>query len=112
MLEILDQSSWLEVKQEQLLIFPQEDLIKIDQLWLKYSNHKFGFSIQKQIWLDCGGKLGVYNWDIYNKFAHQVGWRKNGNWLSYSDIILNSELANVGCFPLFLGGYFDTVVLK
>ena len=32
---------------------------KINQLWINYSNGKFGFSIQKQIWIELGGKLGI-----------------------------------------------------
>jgi len=34
--------------------FPCFDLRTIDQLWVKYSNGRFGFSVQKRI---CGGKV-------------------------------------------------------
>jgi hypothetical protein len=51
-----------------------ETLRTIDQLWVKYSNGKFGFSIQKQIWLDCGGKLGEFNLDALLRFGDRVGW--------------------------------------
>jgi energy-coupling factor transporter ATP-binding protein EcfA2 len=37
--------------------FPSEDLWVIDLLWVQYSNGKFGFSVQKRIWLDIGGWL-------------------------------------------------------
>ncbi|NEO88405.1 MAG: hypothetical protein F6J87_29880 [Spirulina sp. SIO3F2] len=37
--------------------FPCPDLSVIDQLWLKHSQGKFGFSVQKQIWVEVGGKL-------------------------------------------------------
>ena len=67
--------------------FPKEELRTIDQLWLKYSNGKFGFSVQKEIWLKSGGKLdGSYNWETYVKLANQVGWRKRDKWLSYSEL--------------------------
>lgn len=57
--------------------FPPEDLRIIDQLWLKYSQNRFGFSVQKQIWLKHGGKLdGSYDWDTYKRLADKVGWRK------------------------------------
>jgi serine/threonine protein kinase len=37
--------------------FPCEDLRTIDQLWVKYSEGRFGFSVQKQIWLELGGSM-------------------------------------------------------
>ena len=37
--------------------FPCRDLLTIDQLWLASSGGKYGFSVQKQIWIDVGGKL-------------------------------------------------------
>lgn len=55
-----------------------ETLRTIDQLWVKYSNGKFGFSIQKQIWLDCGGKLGEFNLDALLRFGERVGWIGGG----------------------------------
>ena len=39
---------WLEVKDIQQL--PCADIRTIDQLWVKYSDGKFGFSVQKKIW--------------------------------------------------------------
>jgi hypothetical protein len=33
----------------------------INFLWHNYSNGKFGFSIQKQIWTDIGGRHEIYN---------------------------------------------------
>jgi hypothetical protein len=56
----------------------------MDQLWVKYSNGKFGFSVQKQIWLDLGGKLdGEPDWDTFKKLGDRVSWKKNDKWLSY-----------------------------
>ncbi len=46
--------------------FPCEDLLIIDQLWTKYSQGHFGFSIQKQIYENC-------NHD-YGQFCAAVGW--------------------------------------
>lgn len=69
--------------------FPTEELKMIDNLWTKHSNHKFGFSIQKQIWIKCGGKEAVYNYDIFCKFADEIGWRKEGRWLSYDELNFN-----------------------
>lgn len=46
--------------------FPCEDLRTIDKLWAKYSNGRFGFSIQKSIWQEVGQDHG--------KFYSRVGW--------------------------------------
>ncbi|WP_187329538.1 GUN4 domain-containing protein [Halomicronema hongdechloris] len=37
--------------------FPCADLQTIDGLWVTASNDRFGFSVQKQIWIEVGGKL-------------------------------------------------------
>merc|ERR1739838_983563 len=48
-----EKEGWLRV--EDMDDFPCQDLGTIDQLWLKYSNGKFGFSLQKQIYHGLGG---------------------------------------------------------
>ncbi|MGB5769520.1 MAG: GUN4 domain-containing protein [Crocosphaera sp.] len=65
--------------------FPCDDLRTIDQLWVKYSNGKFGFSVQKKIYLEELGGTKEYKEKIWNEFGDRVGWRKGGTWLSYSD---------------------------
>ncbi|GAB4352018.1 MAG: hypothetical protein Fur0042_20380 [Cyanophyceae cyanobacterium] len=66
--------------------FPCEDLRTIDELWVRYSKGKFGFSVQKKIYIDCGSKLdGEYPSDeIWEVFGDRVGWRLMGRWLSDS----------------------------
>ncbi|NJL47990.1 MAG: TIR domain-containing protein [Leptolyngbyaceae cyanobacterium SM2_5_2] len=61
---------------DELLNFPSTDLCTIDRLWVKYSQGKFGFSVQKQIYVECGGKLsGMYPGDkVWNEFCDRVGW--------------------------------------
>ncbi|MEI6444445.1 MAG: GUN4 domain-containing protein, partial [Nostocales cyanobacterium ELA583] len=72
--------------------FPQEELRIIDQLWLKYSQNRFGFSVQKKIWVDNGGELdGIDDSDTRCKLADKVGWRKGGNWLHYSELTFNTN---------------------
>ena len=71
--------------------FPKEELRIIDQLWLKYSQNKFGFSVQKKIWIDNGGKLDSYDPDIYYKLAEKVGWIENQKWLTYSELHFNTN---------------------
>ena len=63
--------------------FPCTDLRTIDQLWVKYSDGHFGFSVQKRIWLECGGKV---DYGTEKALGDAVGWLRNDNWLSYNDI--------------------------
>jgi len=63
--------------------FPCTDLRTIEQLWLKYSSERFGFSKQKQIWYSLGGlpsapEVDTPNDDeIFNAFKEKVGWTKD-----------------------------------
>ncbi len=67
---------WLRV--EDIEKFPCADLRAIDQLWVQHSNGKFGFSVQKKIWQQCGSPT-EYN-EQWEKFGEAVGWRSwNGN---------------------------------
>lgn len=59
-----------------------EDLRTINQLWLKYSNGRFGFSVQKNIWFECDGKV---DYETECKMGDRIGWRVKGNWLKYID---------------------------
>lgn len=74
---------------DELLNFPCIDLHTIDKLWIKYSQGKFGFSVQKKIYIDCGAKLdGKYPGDeIWNKFCGLVDWRRGGTGIHYDDVI-------------------------
>ncbi|MBD2598482.1 GUN4 domain-containing protein [Nostoc spongiaeforme FACHB-130] len=73
---------------EYLKVLPRKDLNNINRLWLKYSNGRFGFSVQKRIWKRIGGGSDTtYNSEeIQEKFGDEVGWRKEGDWVYYSDI--------------------------
>ena len=60
--------------------FPCTDLRTIDQLWVKYSNGHFGFSVQKRIWLECGGKV---DYETQCCLGECVSWCNNeSNWLT------------------------------
>ena len=81
---------------------PCDDLRMIDELWVKYSNGHFGFSVQKKIWLDCGGK--VENYETECKLGDRVGWRKGGSWLNYDDLTFNKQ-APKGHLPVGVGSW-------
>jgi serine/threonine protein kinase len=59
---------------DELLNFPCQDLRTIDQLWVKYSQGRFGFSVQKEIYLSVGGRLGSYEPETFLRFYETVGW--------------------------------------
>ncbi|MFN6540409.1 MAG: SUMF1/EgtB/PvdO family nonheme iron enzyme [Nostoc sp. EkiNYC01] len=62
-------------------------LREIDKLWVNYSNRRFGFSIQKEIYLNNGGKAdSQYDEEAWGKFADSVGWRVNRKSISYQEI--------------------------
>ncbi|WP_334691176.1 GUN4 domain-containing protein [Nostoc sp.] len=73
---------------EHIKVLPRKDLNNINKLWLKYSNGRFGFSVQKRIWKRLGGGSDTtYNSEeIQEKFGDEVGWRKEGDWVYYSDL--------------------------
>jgi predicted NACHT family NTPase len=86
MLQIAGKEADQWLREDDIQNFPCEDLRTLDKLWVDYSNGKFGFSVQKKVWIACGGVPGEYDYDVYKKFADQVGWRKLGDWLSYDKI--------------------------
>jgi serine/threonine protein kinase len=75
MLEVMGRASpgWLRI--EDIEQFPCKDLKIIDKLWVHYSQGKFGFSVQKKIWEECGSPTSYDDW---LRFCEQVGWRSGG----------------------------------
>ncbi|WP_341531826.1 serine/threonine-protein kinase [Nostoc sp. UHCC 0302] len=68
--------------------FPCTDLCTINQLWVKYSNQNFGFSVQKPIWQSVGHD--------YKKFGEDVGWKR----LDLNKLTFNRSRINAsGHFP-------------
>ncbi|WP_026794695.1 MULTISPECIES: serine/threonine-protein kinase [Planktothrix] len=103
MLEVAGRTleGWLRV--EDIDNFPCEDLRTIDQLWVKYSNGRFGFSVQKRIYQSLGGTRS-YDQKVWQAFGDQVGWRVGGSWLYYTDLKFN-QTAPVGHLPVM--GVFE-----
>lgn len=76
-----------------IYLLPIDDILIIDLLWRIYSLDKFGFSIQRQIWLSNNR-----NWD---KFWETIGWTKKGNMRRYPIEFTWSIDALKGHLPLF-----------
>jgi serine/threonine-protein kinase len=71
-------------RSEDIYRFPCEDLRTIDQLWVKYSNGRFGFSVQKRIYESLGGsRERELDRKIWEAFCDRVGWRVNNRWLDH-----------------------------
>ena len=71
---------------------PVSDLQTINQLWLVYSEGKFGFSVQRKIWLSLGK-----GWE---KFWLKIGWKKDGSFTRYPSEFIWSLDAPRGHLPL------------
>ncbi len=90
-----EKAGYLDV--ESLAKFPCEELQRLDDLWVKSSNGKFGFSVQATIWQEVGSPT-EYN-EPWEAFGDRVGWRKDGNWLNYDSLKADPEISPVGEFP-------------
>jgi hypothetical protein len=96
----LHENEWF--KQEELLNFPCTDLQTIDRLWVKYSNGRFGFSVQKKIYLSVGSQPdGKYYKEAWEKFGERVGWRREDEqrWISYGSFVFDNS-APEGHLPI------------
>lgn len=71
---------------------PVEDLRTINQLWLDHSQNKFGFSVQRQLWLSVG-----QNWDT---LWPKIGWKQDKKWTRYPDEFIWDLSAPRGHLPL------------
>ena len=85
-----EDGQWFEEKD--LLEFPCAELKTIDRLWLQASQGRYGFSVQKEIYVRCGAKLnGNYpGTEIWEQFGTEVGWRVNDSWQNYNEWTWNS----------------------
>ncbi|WP_439341267.1 GUN4 domain-containing protein [Vacuolonema iberomarrocanum] len=98
MLEVVGRSKGDWIRAEELKSFPCKDLKTIDRLWVHYSKGKFGFSVQKRIWQECGSPKD-YN-DDWRRFGDRVGWRKKDeSWLAYDDLHFDPNFSPEGELP-------------
>ena len=75
MCEALDKSPRSYFQSSDIDKFPGEDLQTIDRLWVKYSDGRFGFSVQKQIYDSVEQDFG--------KFCASLGWSTYKHFSSY-----------------------------
>lgn len=72
--------------------FPVIDLQTVDRLWRIYSEGKFGFSVQRKIWLSTG--------QDFNKLWEKINWKKGNTWTRYPHEFTWNMTAPVGHLPL------------
>lgn len=72
--------------------FPATDLRTLDQLWWIYSEGKFGFSRQRELWLGLGR-----SWD---KLWTRIAWKKDNVWTRYPNEFIWDLSAPDGHLPL------------
>jgi hypothetical protein len=87
--------------------FPCEELLVIDRLWVKHSDGLYGFSVQKQIYVECGGRLDFSypNEETWDKFCDRVAWKDKGTYLnSHPDFFDINYINKSGHLPLSVCG--------
>lgn len=84
------QRKWIYFTEVEQL--PEIDLQTIDALWVAHSQGKFGFSVQRDLWLGMGK-----NWD---KLWAKIGWKSGNNWTRYPGSFTWSLAAPMGHLPL------------
>lgn len=94
------------IRREELQTFPCADLKTIDALWKLHSGGKFGFSVQKDIWIKCGSPTGSD--EDWNQFCVKVGWRDKAasRYLGYDELKANPDFSPTGEFPLGCAWFF------
>ncbi|MEH2276357.1 MAG: GUN4 domain-containing protein [Nostoc sp.] len=89
MLQVARRKKHGYLEYEHIHKLPHTDLHTIDTLWIKYSKGRFGFSIQKKIYLEFCKKANRvymhYEDDAWKKFGDAIGWRVNGKWIWHSE---------------------------
>jgi hypothetical protein len=76
----------------------------MDRLWVKYSNGRFGFSVQKRIYQNLGGTK-EFNGQVLLAYYEAIGWKQKGEkgkWLPYSQLTFNTN-ATSGHLPAGYG---------
>jgi len=93
MLKATDRESEGYLRAKDIDLLPYKVIGTIDKLWLQHSNNRFGFTVQKRIWLSASQN--------YTEFGDLVGWHVKGCWLNKSEIDF-SDRAKSGHLPALL----------
>jgi hypothetical protein len=88
MIEITGKDSREEISPADVQIFPCNAIRTLDRLWTKYSNNRFGFSVQLRLYQSLGGSIDTIR-SQSNEFlartSNTIGWSKNNKRIEYDD---------------------------
>ncbi|MEN9869850.1 MAG: hypothetical protein RLZZ171_833 [Cyanobacteriota bacterium] len=76
----------------EIVNLPNADLITLDRLWLMSSAGKFGFSVQRRIWLSVGKD--------FTKLWTKINWKSGNVWTRYPQEFTWDLSAPKGHLPL------------
>ncbi|MGK7919692.1 MAG: GUN4 domain-containing protein [Trichodesmium sp.] len=101
MLEISGKTDKENLTPDDVIKFPCSVINLIDQLWIKYSNGRFGFSVQKKVYKSMGGTFDISQIDmkVLEKTTEKLGLRLNGKRIPYPELNFSLE-APKGAFPV------------
>ena len=88
MIEITGKAELDEITPDDIKKFPCNALMVIDQLWQKYSNNRFGFSVQLRIYQNLGGNMDTIRAQeikYLHLTAEKIAWRVDGKQVEYDD---------------------------
>ena len=107
MITAVGKESGQSFSQDELLNFPCDELKAIDGLWVLHSNGKFGFSVQKDLYINqCGGVPdGKYHGAAFNQFFKLVGWEES---IKFDT---SSQKGHLPCLHIFSGRWFGYALL-
>lgn len=88
--EMATQRRWVYFTEVDQL--PSDDLQLINRLWQLYSEGRFGFSVQRELWLGAGK-----NWE---RLWGIIGWKSGNTWTRYPNEFTWDMTAPRGHLPL------------
>ncbi|MDJ0577618.1 MAG: GUN4 domain-containing protein [Xenococcaceae cyanobacterium MO_234.B1] len=89
MIEIAGQTNIEDITPDRIETFPCNAIMVIDQLWQKYSNKRFGFSVQLRLYQSLGGNMDAIRAqknEFLQRTGEKIGWhKKEGKRIEYDD---------------------------
>jgi hypothetical protein len=101
-----NQNNHLFIELKSIAEFSCTDIGTIDRLWRKYSNNKFGFTPQQQLWKSVNQNSN-FSTETWRQFATDVGWKQgevasSSGYLLYEELKFNPQQGPKGHLPWWL----------
>lgn len=94
-----DDMKWL--KPDEIAALPIELLYEVDQLWMLYSDRRFGISPQYEIWLSEKNEKNVRSHRLFRSFSNRIGWAIGDSYIMQYDKMKFNLNAPKGHLPTF-----------